>query len=179
MANEDVFQQPDASKTPAVVLTAQEAQEAARLINRLLENNPKRTSSLERDVASIDVIVSSPSGSTDRKAAVELARRTFVARRARGRFVRGAMFGEPAWDMLIALYASEGSERQSVTNLTSLSGVPPTTALRWIDYLVDQGFAFRRQHRTDRRISFVEISDKGRENLDAYFSTLLEKWFAT
>lgn len=178
MANEHVFRQAEARKKP-VALSAEEAQDAARLISRLLKDDPRGNSSLERDVHSIHGMLSPPSTSAERNSTVQLARRTFLARRARGRFfVGGAMFGEPAWDMLLALYITESSERQSVTNLVGLSGVPSTTALRWIDHLVDQGFASRRPHMTDRRMCFIEITDKGRERLDAYFSTLLEKGFA-
>jgi DNA-binding MarR family transcriptional regulator len=177
MANEHVFRQAEARKKP-VALSAEEAQDAARLIRRLLKDDPKGSSSLVRDLDLIDAIDSSPSSSAERNSTVQLARRTFLARRARGRFVGGAMFGEPAWDMLLALYITEASERQSVTNLVGLSGVPATTALRWIDHLVSEGFASRRPHMTDRRMSFIEITDKGRENLDAYFSALLEKGFA-
>ena len=88
------------------------------------------------------------------------------------------MFGEPAWDMLLALYVTESSSRQTISQLTGHSGVPATTALRWIEHLVTQGFAHRRPHITDGRTTYIEISEKGRNDLDAYFSALLEKEFA-
>jgi len=55
------------------------------------------------------------------------------ARRARAQFFEATLFADPAWDMLLELFASElGTERMSVTALCAGAAVPPTTALRWI-----------------------------------------------
>lgn len=178
MANEDIFRHVESGNRTGVVLSAQEASEAARLIKLLLKRIDEPNSRLQEEVRSIDAILSSPSRIANRKTLIELARHTFMARRARSRFIGGAMFGEPAWDMLLALYVTESSSRQTITRLTELSGVPATTALRWIEHLISQGFARRRPHITDGRVTFIEISDKGRNSLDAYFSAMLEKEFA-
>jgi len=178
MANEHIFRVIETAKKTEVVLSAEEAAEAARLIRLLLQKAGEPRSQLESDVRSIESILSSRSRSADRTAVVRLARCTYVARRARERFVSGAMLGEPAWDMLLGLYLTDGGQRQTITTLTEHSGVPPTTALRWIEYLAAQGLAIRRPHVTDGRASQIEITDKGREALDNYFSALLEKEFA-
>ena len=62
----------------------------------------------------------------------DLAARIYEMRRSRERFLHGALFGEPVWDMLLALYcfAARG-EALSVSALWYASGVPQTTALRW------------------------------------------------
>ncbi len=85
------------------------------------------------------------------------------------------MFGEPAWDMLLALYVSSvDGPRHSVGRLGTLSGAPQTTALRWLDYLVMEKLVVRTPNPTDRRSDFVELSDKGRNALEKYLSEELE-----
>ena len=71
----------------------------------------------------------------DRAILVERAHQTFVNRARRSRNFNGVMFGEAAWDMLLALYVTEHSTRHTATGLVKLSGVPSTTALRWHDFL--------------------------------------------
>ena len=46
----------------------------------------------------------------DRDALVERAHKVFVARARRSRHFNSAMFGEAAWDMLLALYVTEKSK---------------------------------------------------------------------
>ena len=178
MANEHIFRTTEVAQKSEVVLTAEEASEAARLIKLLFEKGAEPDAALEREVRSLDALLSSPARPADRTRLVRLARRTFFARRARDHFVGGAMFGEPAWDMLLALYFTEGTDRQTISSLSVHSAVPATTALRWIDHLVAKRLIHRTPHMTDRRITYLEISDKGREGLDAYFSAVLEKGFA-
>ena len=101
---------------------------------------------------------------------VSRARRLLVERRKRIGIFGISMFGEPAWDMLLVLYTEDGGNRQTVGKLINTAGHAPTTALRWLDYLETQGFVRREAHPVDRRSSFVELTDKGYNALDAYFS---------
>jgi DNA-binding MarR family transcriptional regulator len=80
------------------------------------------------------------------------------------------MFGEPAWEMLLHLYSMAGAARQSMSRLAQLSGSSKATSLRWIDYLLDRGLVSRQPHPTDLRTAFVELTDKGREKLEAYLA---------
>src|SRR5690348_18368313 len=82
---------------------------------------------------------------------VRFARFIFRARANRTRHFKQSMFGEPAWDMLLSLYATEESMRMSIGQLCSYSGSPPTTALRWLDYLEREEFVLRRPHPRDAR----------------------------
>ncbi|MCB2078548.1 MAG: MarR family transcriptional regulator, partial [Novosphingobium sp.] len=62
-----------------------------------------------------------------------LVRRIIRQRQLRTRFFDGDLFADPAWDMLLDLTAARAEHaRVSVTSLCIASGVPPTTALRWI-----------------------------------------------
>src|SRR3546814_5777917 len=63
-----------------------------------------------------------------------LVRRIIHQRQLRARFFDPALFGDPAWDMLLDLTAARAEHnRVSVTSLCIASGVPLTTALRWIE----------------------------------------------
>lgn len=104
---------------------------------------------------------------------VPLARSTYLRRLRRRQHFPAAMFGEPAWDMMLALFIFEQSQgRMTVTRLADHSGAPLTTALRWIDYLEQAGFLLRRPKPTDKRVALIELSDKGRNCLNAYFGGL-------
>ena len=96
----------------------------------------------------------------------------------RTRARRGMLFGynlfaDPAWDILLELYASWFEQRRvSVTSLSMASGVPATTALRWTNILLQEGLIRREDDPLDRRRAFVELSEKGLSLLDAYFGDI-------
>jgi DNA-binding MarR family transcriptional regulator len=96
------------------------------------------------------------------------AREILTLRQKRAELFGASMFGEPAWEMLLRLYALAGASRQSMSRLAQMSGTSKATALRWIDYLLDRGLISRQPHPTDLRTAFVELTDKGREKLEAY-----------
>ena len=102
---------------------------------------------------------------------VVLARRIVAGRRLRTQCFKKPMFGEPAWDMLLALYTSSvDGPRQSVGRLSAASGSPATTALRWLDYLVKEQLVIREANPTDGRSDFVELTEKGRSTMERYLS---------
>ena len=69
-----------------------------------------------------------------------LVRRIIRQRQLRARFFEGDLFADPAWDMLLDLTAARAEHtRVSITSLCIASGVPPTTALRWIGQMTDAG----------------------------------------
>lgn len=99
-----------------------------------------------------------------------LVRRIIQMRQMRARFFDGALFADPAWDMLLDLTAARVEHsRVSVTSLCIASGVPPTTALRWISQLTDAGLFRRVEDDTDRRRAFIQLSDKAADAMARYF----------
>lgn len=100
-----------------------------------------------------------------------LVRKILAARKARARFVDPELFADPAWDMLLDLTAARVEhQRVSVTSLCIASGVPPTTALRWISQMVDVGLFERVEDDTDRRRAFIRLSDKAADAMARYFA---------
>jgi DNA-binding MarR family transcriptional regulator len=107
---------------------------------------------------------------------VGVARAVIEARHTRTHALPPAIFGEPAWDMLLALYTCPRSEEgERVSNLSLSSGTPATTTLRWIDYLEREGFVTRRSCPTDKRVVFIQLTDKASDAIGTYLGSLLEK----
>ncbi|MFD2135503.1 MarR family transcriptional regulator [Novosphingobium resinovorum] len=102
-----------------------------------------------------------------------LVRRIIRQRQLRARFLDNDLFADPAWDMLLDLTASrlEG-KRVSVTSLCIASGVPPTTALRWIGQMVDAGLFVRLSDGADKRRAFIDLSEKALQAMARYFTEI-------
>ena len=102
-----------------------------------------------------------------------LVRRIIHQRQLRARFLTGELFADPAWDMLLDLAAARVEHaRVSVTSLCIASGVPPTTALRWIGQLTDMGLFERVEDETDRRRVFIQLTDRACDAMARYFAEL-------
>ena len=102
-----------------------------------------------------------------------LVRRIIRQRQLRARFFDGDLFGDPAWDMLLDLTAARAEHtRVSVTSLCIASGVPPTTALRWIGQMTEVGLFQRLEDEADRRRAFVALTDKAADAMARYFAEL-------
>ena len=102
-----------------------------------------------------------------------LVRRIIRQRQLRARFFDGELFADPAWDMLLDLTAARVEHtRVSVTSLCIASGVPPTTALRWIGQMSAGGLLERVEDETDRRRAFIALTDRAAEAMARYFAEL-------
>lgn len=101
----------------------------------------------------------------------QLVRGVIAARAARSRFFSSELFADPAWDILLELYALTLEQRRtSVSKLCIAAAVPATTALRWIDKLYADGLIERAQDPTDARRVWVAFSDRGRVAMASYFN---------
>ncbi|TVV76116.1 winged helix DNA-binding protein [Sphingomonas solaris] len=93
------------------------------------------------------------------------------ARRLRELFFASDLFADPAWDMLLDLMAARLERRQvAVSSLCIAAAVPPTTALRWIKLLTEQGILIRIADPTDGRRVFIELSDAAAEGMMSYLA---------
>lgn len=153
----------EASKT--VTLTEKDLRDAARLFRLLAD--PAMA------VGGYADLVSVPSGTKDRDVLISRARIVLNSRRLRERFFSRIMFGEPAWDILLLLYASEqSSARLTVSRLAEWVEAPPTTVARWVKFLEEEQLVKRTAHPTDRRTIFISLMDKGRTALDSYLGMI-------
>ena len=95
------------------------------------------------------------------------------SRRLRSRHFNPAIFGEPAWDILLVLYITDVSGgRQTIGKVADWIKTPPTTVLRWVSYLEKEKFLERYTHPTDRRITFLRLLARGRDAMNSYLSDL-------
>ena len=102
-----------------------------------------------------------------------LVRKIIRQRQLRARFFDADLFADPAWDILLDLTAARAEHvRVSVTSLCIASGVPPTTALRWIGQMTDSGLLLRVEDETDRRRAFITLSDKSADAMARFFHEL-------
>jgi DNA-binding MarR family transcriptional regulator len=98
------------------------------------------------------------------------------ARAQRRKFFPKDLFADPAWDMLLDLYASDlDQSRTSVGSLCIASEVPATTALRWISNLERQGLLTRQNDPLDGRRVWIDLTQSGRDALEAYFVSVPAK----
>ncbi|MEN9924708.1 MAG: hypothetical protein RL268_834 [Pseudomonadota bacterium] len=99
-----------------------------------------------------------------------LVRGIIRCRQTRLRFFDQDLFADPAWDMLLDLTAARAEHlRVSVTSLCIASGVPTTTALRWIKLLEQAGLVKRIEDDTDRRRAFVTLTERGADAMARFF----------
>lgn len=100
-------------------------------------------------------------------------RSVLKARICRKDFLNTKLFSDPAWDLLLELFALELEHRRvSVSELCRASGVPETTAVRWIRNLEEEGLIERRDDHLDARRVWVTLSAKGSSAMQRYFEAL-------
>lgn len=100
-------------------------------------------------------------------------RRVIRARRMRADYFQAELFADPAWDMLLDLFASELEHRQvSVSSLCIAAAVPPTTALRWIGTMNESGLFERRADTNDRRRAYIGLTDRARDGMLRYVNAV-------
>ena len=94
-----------------------------------------------------------------------LARQMLHERACRTRFLPHQMFGEPAWDMLLALFVSDAPLMSK--EVLQAGRVPQTTALRWLGFLEQEHLIEKSGHETDGRRTLIRISPQGEEAVAA------------
>jgi len=100
-------------------------------------------------------------------------RQAIRARRLRDGFFSAGLFEDPAWDMLLDLFAAEmEGARVSVSSLCIAAAVAPTTALRWIAKMTEAGLLQRVPDTQDRRRAFMALTDRARTGMRGYLAAL-------
>ena len=102
-----------------------------------------------------------------------IAWKIYEARRTRYRMLDRDLLGEPAWDMLLALYClPERGERLSVSSLSLAAELPQSTGHRWQFILAQRDLIDQVADPSDWRRQFIELSNKGRDLLESYLTQL-------
>lgn len=104
--------------------------------------------------------------SDDGRAMAGQLRRYLSARRLRDTLFPHDLFADPAWDILLDLFASElEGKHVSVSSACIASGVPSPTALRWLHRLEELGLIKREPDGADDRRAALTLTSAGREPL--------------
>ncbi len=143
----------------------------AELLLRLADRNEAKHPAATVATSSLPSIAGHSRASRAVPPSPRLIRRILRQRQMRGKFFDPHLFADPAWDMMLDLAAARAEHRQvSVTSLCIASGVPPTTALRWIGQMVEQGLFVRVGDQSDRRRAFIALSDQSADAMARYFA---------
>ncbi|WP_237709171.1 transcriptional regulator [Sphingomonas elodea] len=107
---------------------------------------------------------------------IDLARMMLWARTLLESEVATDLFADPAFNILLTLYVSRHDGQDVSTSAAcTASGVPTTTALRWINALTRRGMVRKRSLPTDRRFTYLELTDDTRAALERYFDLILDR----
>lgn len=97
----------------------------------------------------------------------EYARRVLRVRQQRNVILGADSFRDPAWDMLLDLYVQDANGAGTmISALCIASGVPQTTALRYIYRLEQLGLVQTTDHPTDQRRTMVSLTDNARPRVE-------------
>lgn len=89
------------------------------------------------------------------------ALKLYKLRRGREKYLTAELLGEPAWDMLLAIYCDQLSgKKTSITSACIAGNVPTSTGLRYISSLVDKRMLVRKQCEADARRSYVLLTEE-------------------
>ena len=99
--------------------------------------------------------------------------RLITERRQRAKSFGSELFADPAWDMLLDLFiAMVQKKRISISSACIASSVPSTTGLRWLAHMCANGVLVRGNDPTDRRVSYVRLSDETFQQMVTYLDTI-------
>ncbi len=148
-------------------------EEVARIAETLARLTQGEGSPRREQVSDRVVPFRGPPSEAAMPAAPADVRRAIRARRMRDQFFGAGLFEDPAWDMLLDLFAADLEQaRVSVSSLCIAAAVAPTTALRWIQRMTDAGLFLREADPFDRRRAFVTLSAGAREGMNAYWAAV-------
>ncbi len=156
---------PEVDKARATARLQQLSEEVGRIANVLAA-----LSEHEAAAAAMAAVGGPPNGEEALDAG--FIRSIIRVRRLRDHFFRSDLFADPAWDMLLDLMAARVErQRVAVSSLCIAAAVPPTTALRWIKSLCDEGLFVRVADPEDGRRVFIELSAETAARMEAFLKS--------
>jgi hypothetical protein len=115
-------------------------------------------------------------GFSDEKLA-QIATSFYRARIHRANQFDPALFGEPAWDMLLDLFIHQvRGMRVSTTSLCLGASVPQSTGIRHIERLQEEGLLHRYTPPDDKRLVLIEMTAKGYQLMREYLGNAMTRF---
>jgi hypothetical protein len=110
-----------------------------------------------------------PDATEARSLARAWADRLYAERRRRDSLFPDGLFGEPAWDLLLAMFAArEKGQAMILCKAYKAAGVSDTTGRRLLDRMEGDGLITRRRAPRSRKMRVVELTDEAAERLVDY-----------
>lgn len=102
------------------------------------------------------------------------ARQLHRERRMRDEFMSEGLFGEPAWDILLDLFACQAEGRSvRVSSACIGAAVPASTGLRYLSEMERRGLIVRSRSETDRRGQYVHLTKEAHQHMERLLERLL------
>jgi len=99
------------------------------------------------------------------------AERLYAERRRRDALFPDGLFGEPAWDLLLAMFvAREKNQAMILCKAYKAAGVTDTTGRRLLDRMEADGLITRRRAPRSRKMRIVELTELAVERLTDYLA---------
>jgi DNA-binding MarR family transcriptional regulator len=97
------------------------------------------------------------------------ARAMLIRRKKRELFFNTAFLGEPAWEVLLMLYAVGGSDcGYAVDDIVESINAPKSVTGRWLSFLERDGL-IEFQAGKDQGAALIRLTHIGQTKLDTYF----------
>jgi DNA-binding MarR family transcriptional regulator len=101
-----------------------------------------------------------------------MAERLYQDRRRRAEYFPAGLFGEPAWDLMLALFvAREEGRRLSIAEAYEAAAVKPAAGRRLLAKMEQVGLVSRSGGQEDRRKHYVGLSQNAHERLSDYLTS--------
>jgi DNA-binding MarR family transcriptional regulator len=105
---------------------------------------------------------------------VEMAERLYAQRRARDQYFPAGLFGEPAWDLLLALFiALEDGRELGLGDAYRAAGIGAAAGRSLIATMEDAGLVARIPAENGRKPGAVRLTETGVERLCAYLTRII------
>ena len=107
----------------------------------------------------------------ERATARARAERLYAERRRRDALFPDELFGEPAWDLLLAMFvARDRNQAMILCRAYTAAGVTDTTGRRLLDRMEADGLITRRRAPRSRKMRIVELTELAVERLTDYLA---------
>ena len=163
----------------SAALTADDVQRQVEIIARAAIRLGQRLNSINHSTSTSPIFrerddpVLDEGSSLDVASTVGVLRRIIRERRVRERYFNEVRFGEPAWDIILDLtLAWFENKTVAVSSLCIASGVPMSTAMRWINDMIEAGTIDRWIDPADGRRTLVRITPATRDAMLRYLAAL-------
>jgi DNA-binding MarR family transcriptional regulator len=103
-----------------------------------------------------------------------VAERLYSERRRRDAQFPPDLFGEPAWDLLLALFmAQEDGRELDLTEAYAAAKIDPREGPALVNKLADAGLVLRSRTQRDKRCTSVVLTDHGADRMSDYLMDLI------